>query len=316
MNARAIAVLAFAASSAVACADRGSTDRGAPGGDAPGARAALGGQIVARVGDVDVPVSLVERVAEAQGVTASAALDALIADAIAAQGARARGLDAVPAVHRDLRAALAGLVADRLRDASRAAGLPSDAEVAELSALHADDVDRPEAVRVVHAIALRPKDKSADTSAERAVAAALEAAARDAATVEAFEERTKAVPHPGVDVRVERLPGFARDGRIVEGGGAMDATFAAAAHELTPEAPTSKIVETVFGWHVIRLGERLPARVVPLEERRAMFSEEAQAMRARRAYDARMSALRAARAIEVRPEAETVMGDALRDSER
>ena len=131
-----------------------------------------------------------------------------------------------------------------------------------------------------------------------------------------MEDFGKAVPHDGVEARVERLPGFAHDGRIVEGGGAMDTTFAAAAHQLTESSPTSSVVETSFGWHVIRLGARLPAHVVPLEERRELFDEETRAVRAKRAFDGLMATLRARRTVEVQPEAETWMAEAFRDRAR
>jgi hypothetical protein len=283
------------------------TNTGGP--PAPPAHKSLGGAVAARVaGDVDIGTSLVADVARAQSTTPAAALDGLIGDALAAKGAKARKLDDAPDVRRERTAALARLVATRVRDAARAEGPPTDAEVAELSQRHASEVDRPESVRVIHAIALRPK-KDGDPAPAREVATALEEAVRGATTADDFEARAKAVPHPAaVDVRVERLPAFAQDGHIVEGGtGGMDATFASAAFRLSASSPLSAIVETPFGWHVIRLLERLPANVVPLEDRRRAFTEEVRQMRAQRAYDALLGSLRQSRAVEILPDAEPAM---------
>ena len=47
---------------------------------------------------------------------------------------------------------------------------------------------------------------------------------------------------------------------------------------------TSGVVETSFGWHVIRVIERLPADEVSASRRREMFEAECVANRARRAY--------------------------------
>ena len=124
--------------------------------DAPAptpSRGALGGQTVARVGDTEIPTSLVVEVARAKRVSAHAALEALIDDALAAKGASLLGRGADVAVVRDLTAFRARLVANRIRDEGRAAGPPTDAEVEELTKQHWRDVDVPEQVRVIHVVA-------------------------------------------------------------------------------------------------------------------------------------------------------------------
>ena len=56
-------------------------------------RAALGGEIAARVGQTAIPVSLVAKVAEVQKIPPRDALRLLVDDAVAAEAARVRGLD-------------------------------------------------------------------------------------------------------------------------------------------------------------------------------------------------------------------------------
>jgi hypothetical protein len=267
----------------------------------------LGGDVVARVGDEAITRDLVGRVARARRITPRAAAEDLVADAVAANGARAVGYDKDPEVAWALESARARLVADHLRASAHARGAPTDAEVAEITARHWQVFDLPERVRVVHAVTRYPKKRSPEAdSRAHAVFDAIVRAVAGAPDAAAFEERAKAVPHDRVEVVAEPLAAFVADGRSAEGEGAFDADFVNAAFSLSkPGAQTQ--VETRFGWHVIQLVERLPPKTTPLEERRATFSEEALTSRARKEYDGLLGSLRARYPVEVSPAAENLM---------
>lgn len=274
----------------------------------PPEQAALGGEVAARVGEEVIPLSLVVEVAAKQHVAPREALRRLVDDAVASSAARKRGLDRNLPTSWQLTAVRGRLTADRLLAEARRAGPPTDAEIAELTTQYWREVDRPVAVRTVHALAQRPKtpDPQAEARA-KAVAEELLRAVTGARDADDFTARANAVPHPGVDVVVQPLPAFASDGYVTEGEGRMDETFAKAAHLLTAPGSTSAIIETPFGWHVIRLVERIPEQRMSLEARRLAFAEEAYMRRARGLTVARLDAQRASSPVEIFPSAENLM---------
>lgn len=278
----------------------------------PQEAAALGGAVAARVESTVIPLELVARVAAASSITPLEAADRLIDDAAAAEIARRRGLDRQLPASWQLEAARGRFASQRFLADARRAGPPTDAEIATLSEVHWAEVDRPPAVRVIHAIVLRPKEPTGIAEAKARAASLLEEV-RTAADASTFEARAKAFFEReglGKGGTVEELPPFTTTGLVLSGG-AMDEGFARAAFAIPAENGTSPIVETSFGWHVIRLLERLPEHRMPLEMRRIAFAEEVVSIRAREILTARIGELRAAHPVTIVGAADALMQSAV-----
>ena len=242
-------------------------------------------------------MATVARIAAAQGVSAAVARDRALTDALFATAARAKfeGTSIVPVVERGAlaRAVLEGFKADAI---SR--GPASDAEVAELTAHRWQELDRPESVRVTHAVV--KIDGPASDAKARAIADHIRDAVRGITDPEAFMRAAGAVPHEGVDVRVERLPAVTADGRtldrdnpLTDTGQRFDLDFARAVQTLTV-GQISEPTKTVFGYHVILCEARLPEQRVPLEQRRVRLYDAVIKGRAERAKQDLLSRLSAA----------------------
>lgn len=311
MRSSACAVALCLAALAGSCSEDESKPR--TGATPPDEHAALGGDVAARIsaGAVSevVPLSLVSAVAAEQRISPTEAAHRLVDDAVAAVAARERGLDRRAPASWLLVAARSRFAADRVRAEAKAGGLPTDEEVKELSLRHWREVDRPVSARVVHFVVKRPvKPDLALVEQARHVAEELRAATLDAKTPEEFLAKAKSLPHPKeIDVHAESLPPFTDDGYSIEGPDMFDEVFVKAAHRIEKAGETSPVVETKFGWHVIRLVERVPEQRMPFESRRIAFAEEAYVMRARRALDARLQPLRAANEVTIAPSAEQLM---------
>lgn len=282
------------------------------GGETKPSRGPLSPGVVARVGDTEIPASLVRAVARRQGIAPSEALDRLVGDAVLAQTHDASEAEQ-HAVRVKLRGARARWLATRIRERAKADGPLTDPEIRELSKLRWREADMPERWRVAHALVMRPrtKDKARIANARSAADRLAEAIGRPG-TVDEFEKRAKElsarVKGASIEVRVERLPAIAADGRVAEGPpGEFDRDFARGASALARVGDVSPIVESSFGWHVIYLMERLPADPMPWAERRALFSPAMVDYRSDKRFRALKARLREARTIEVSSAAGNLM---------
>ncbi len=246
--------------------------------------------VVALVGEEPISVQTVERIGRAQGVSPVTARQHAIRDALWASAAR----QALPAATLSAveRRALARAQLEALEAAARRQGLPTDAEIAALTALRFYELDRPRAVRVLHVV-LQATDPDAAERAAR-LAAELQPLLRAAPDVAAFRRIAEAAALPeGVNRTVEALPPITADGRSLPDpsthtppGAHFDEVFAKAAAALTSVGATSPVTVTPFGHHVLRATEIIPSHHVPLARRRELLAPEIYAERAASALHA------------------------------
>jgi len=265
---------------------------------APSSSSTLPAGALARVGTELVSASTVSRVVAAQGVTPQSALGLAVSDARLAHAARA----ALPlAASRSLeRAAIARSLLEQMRADAERAGAPTEPELAQIAQERWTELNRPDAVRTTHAVVLNDKPERA--AAARAVAEKLAAALGHVTSSEELIGVAKAFPAEGFEVRAEALPFVTADGRVLqrrEGGfvaqrGGFDADFARAASALTEPGQQSGIIQSAFGYHIVRLDERVPGVVVPEAELRSLLGPEVLQRRAASARHALLEQLKAA----------------------
>jgi len=177
---------------------------------------------------------------------------------------------------------------------ARNQGELTQTELDEWTKRHWVTVARPTSARTVHAVVLVDAEKEqGERDRALAVARQVRAAVDGAADAEEFELRARAVPTQGFELRVESLQPVTEDGRIVvldapagkSHFGTYEPAFAQTANALEEAGATSEVVSTTYGYHVLRLVERLPASVIDEPERRARALPEVLAMRAQRALE-------------------------------
>jgi len=294
MSRRVVALLAVALAS---CAERNTT-RSVTTDELPQG-------VAARVADETITIQDVREVARVQGITLAAARDRLIADALLAIQARA-----LPWAERSAeRSALAREMLDELAAQARAVDPPTDADVERVTAERWWELDCPASARTAH-VALLVKTPGDETRA-RGVADAIESAVRGATEPREFFARAAAVPRGELELRAERLPPVAADGRVVPlaeprrgDPGQFEVAFARAANAIAVEGATSPVVRTSYGFHVILLEEKLPERRPSLGERRVLVAAHLARERARELVEKEVARLRSASRIEVSRAAE------------
>jgi len=233
----------------------------------PGTRALEIGE-VARIGTLGVPASLVAEVARAQGVETGVALDKLLQDALLAEAAPSFRVADDPPVRFASATALARTVVLRIAAAAKAKGPPTDGELGTLEVIHA----------------LVPHSGLVSDRARFAMATAIRQAVSGSTSADDFQRRAQAVPHPDIILRIETVPPFGADGKT-SNGGEIAPSFVAAAFALPSAQSISPVIETPFGWHVLRLVERTAPDAHTIEARRRDLADAVVSMRARGALD-------------------------------
>jgi hypothetical protein len=256
------------------------------------ASASLSGA-VARIGDVALPPALVAEVAQAKGSSSREAVEDLVRDALAAQGALALGADRDPTVSWQTASALARTVPQHLLEGAAAQGPPTEDELALVSVVHAV---------VMRSATLREQDALA-------LAGAIRQAVVGARSAEEFTARASAIAHPHAQVVVQPIGPFGADGRDPGGGGGLDPGFVAAAFALRAPLDTSPVATSPFGWHVIQLVERkMPEG--SLADRARDLGPDVVRMRARMQIDAALRARANLAKVEVSVGADALMAQA------
>jgi len=238
---------------------------------------------VARVGSATIPAAAVAAVSAAQGVAPKAALERLLRDTLLAE--HARGHPAWQArVAGAESAVLARVLLERFR-AENDARPVTDAEIHEAVSERWREYDRPVSVRTIHAVVQFRAE--ADEPRARVVAEAIRAAVSGATDEAEFERAARAVAADGFTVKVESLDPITAEGDVVTPhGGALVEQYARAAHAIKDVGGTSAVTRTAYGYHVIRLVERLPPQVVPFEEARRRLEPVVRGVRAKTAHSA------------------------------
>ena len=237
--------------------------------------------------------SVASDIARARGTSIDEARRAMVSDARVSMVATARGLAASGA---PIWAAATALARAELKSVWW--GAESDGEI------RATERDK---LRVIHAVVRR--SAGASEARLREIAEALRSAVAAARSTADFEARCSRFAREYPGIRVERLAPFDATGATDEGGGAFDVDFVAAAWDLRTAGDTSEVAQTQFGWHVIRLLERIPSQATELPS--TAFREAVVELRARQRLRAVLLRQRTRLVPEESSGAEAVMAEAV-----
>ncbi len=297
---------------------------------------ALPAGVVARVGELDIAAQTVAAIASEQNVSLPQARDRAVYDALLACGARA---DLPPRVVADGEARVLARALLRTLWAEARQKPITDAELAEATERHWTELDRPIGYRAVHAVALADAKASDEQHQQaRALAARIRDAVEPTAALaraepaparseeqmfthgagpsdsaaQAFTAAAKAVPVDGQRVRAEVLHPLASNGQPIErgtqrGSGIYDADFTAAVVRLGARGDLSNVVKSSFGYHVVMLLEKTPAKRASRQECLALTRDEILRLRARRLRDDVLTSMSRARPVDVTTNADALM---------
>ena len=153
----------------------------------------------------------------------------------------------------------------------------SDEDIKKFYDEHIEDVTKPEGVTVAHILIQLDKEKeatdadAADKEAKAKIDAIYDELLKDPASFDKLAQEKSDCPSGKRDNG--KLPAFDKDGMLLDGGGAMDQTFADAAFGIEKAGQITKPVKTQFGYHIIKLIEKTPEEVTPLEKVKDKISE-------------------------------------------
>ena len=153
----------------------------------------------------------------------------------------------------------------------------SDDDVKKFYEEHIEDVTKPEGVTVAHILIQLDEEKeasdpeAADKEAKEKIDAIYDELLKDPSQFEKLAQDKSDCPSGKASEG--KLPSFDKDGMMLDGGGAMDQTFASAAFGIEKAGQITKPVKTPFGYHIIKLIERIPEEVTPLDKLKDRITE-------------------------------------------
>lgn len=257
----------------------------------------------ARVGAELISAATVTRIAESQGLAPRDAIGLAISDALFAEGAKA-GLPRA-ATRSIERAATARSLLEQLSREAKQAGPPTVKELAEIVRERWLELDRPSGARTTHALVMN--DKPARDADAHALADKLALELQGVTSSEELIRRAKAFPAAGFEIRAEDLPFVTPDGRVfaqtpngIRGSSqTFDPDYARAASALEQPGQLSPVTKSAFGYHVIRLAERMPGVTVAEPELSQRLGPDILVRRAARARRELLEKLRNASGVQL-----------------
>ncbi len=212
-------------------------------------------------------------------------------DVAFAEAARAGALDS-GRVRQVERSGLARSMLELLYKQALNQGSATPKELADMTAEHWFEVDRPAAAQTTHFV-VRTKDGRPTASAE-SLAHRIADNVRNVMNAEEFKAAVNVFPRQEQEVIVESLPPVTSDGRSlrldangkpVGSGPTFDPAFAQAANAIEREGGQSGIVRTQFGFHVILLERKYAPEQSSIQFRRERFASDIILRRARQAVE-------------------------------
>ena len=153
----------------------------------------------------------------------------------------------------------------------------SDEDIKKFYDENADVFTKPAGVTVAH-ILIQPDEgkemedeEAADKEAKEKIDAIYDELLKDPAQFDKLAQEKSDCPSGKRDNG--KLPAFDKDGTLLDGSGTMDQTFAAAAFDIEKAGQITKPVKTRFGYHIIKLIEKTPEEVTPLDKVKDKITE-------------------------------------------